>query len=126
MSTSWWRMRISGPHDGSPARLVSIVIRDSRRLNAAYNDGRYAICSAMTMKPDAAAKITMVSLVNRALRASPSVNIAAPTSLIASPRSWVYGTSMIVNAISSRTSQATSSARTATGPVSASTESFPS
>ena len=72
-------------------RLASIAISDSRRLNAAYSEGRYAICNAMTTKPDAAAQIKTVSLVRCAERAKPSVNIAAPTCFTASPRSWVYG-----------------------------------
>ena len=56
-------MRISGPHAGSPARLVSKVMSVSRLLNAAYSAGRYAIWSAITMKPEAAATIVMASFV---------------------------------------------------------------
>jgi hypothetical protein len=64
-----------------------MVMSDSRRLKAAKSAGGYAIWSAITMNPDAAAKITIVSLVNRGDRASPSVNVAVPTSFTAARRS---------------------------------------
>jgi hypothetical protein len=43
----------------------------------------------MTIKPDAAAKMVMVSFVACADRAAPRVNIASPICVAAFPRSWV-------------------------------------
>jgi hypothetical protein len=76
----------SGHHAGLPARGPSSVTTVSWRLKAAYRVGRYAICSATMISPEAAARKSAALGSVPLLAANPRVNSDEPASRSASAK----------------------------------------